>query len=180
MNMRSSRIVRLNPGLQASESVFKRILVAVDGSQSSLRAAKVGVRLAKRNEAELIVVSVVPRPTYALTPISTVSGTGRRVDSFTPGSTSAMPEYYGYASKSAEHWVDEAVSLAKAQDVPVKRRVLKGAASVVEAITNYSAAQNVDLIVLGTKGSGGFKRLLLGSVSSGVVNHAATSVLVVR
>ena len=83
-------------------------------------------------------------------------------------------------SKSAEHWVDEAVSLAKAQDVPVKRRVLKGAASVVEAITNYSAAQKVDLIVVGTRGSGGFKRLLLGSVSSGVVNHATSSVLVVR
>ena len=170
----------MDPGLQASGRVFKRILVAVDGSQSSLRAAKVGVRLAKRNEAELIVVSVVPRPTYALTPIPTVRMTGRRVDLYTPGSTNRMPDYYAYASKSAEQWVDEAVSLAKAQDVPVKTRVLKGTASVVEAITNYSAAQKVDLIVVGTKGSGGFRRLLLGSVSSGVVNHAASSVLVVR
>ena len=72
------------------------------------------------------------------------------------------------------------MSLAKRQNVKVTKRVLKGAASVVQSITDYAAAQNVDLIVVGTKGSGGFKRLLLGSVSSGVVNHGASSVLVVR
>jgi nucleotide-binding universal stress UspA family protein len=164
----------MKPGLQGSEKVFERILVAVDGSQGALRAAKVGVRLAKRNEAELFVVSVVPRPTYAFTPIPT-AGTP-----FTSVPTMGMTDYYRYASKSAEHSVDAAASLAKAQDVPVKKRVLRGAASVVESITDYAAAQNVDLIVVGTRGSGGFKRLLLGSVSSGVVNHAAISVLVVR
>lgn len=162
----------MKPGLQASERVFTRILVAVDGSESSSRAAKTAVRLAKRNEAELIVLSVVPRPTYAITPIPTTGSPSLP--------TIGFPDYYAYASKAAEQWVDEVVSLAKRQDVKVTKRVLKGATSVVEAITNYSVAQNVDLTVVGTKGSGGFKRLLLGSVSSGVVNHAASSVLVVR
>jgi nucleotide-binding universal stress UspA family protein len=172
MIMGSSRVIRLKPGLRASEKVFRRILIAVDGSESSSRAAKTAVRLAKRNEAELIVVSVVPRPTYAFRPIPT-SGSPTLP-------TIGLPDYYAYASRAAERWADEVVLLAKRQDVKVTKRVFKGAASVVETITNYSAAQKVDLIVLGTKGSGGFKRLLLGSVSSGVVNHAASSVLVVR
>lgn len=42
-----------------SDTVFKRILVAVDGSESSSRASKVAMRIAKQNEAELILVSVV-------------------------------------------------------------------------------------------------------------------------
>jgi nucleotide-binding universal stress UspA family protein len=61
----------------------------------------------------------------------------------------------------------------------VSARVLRGS-SVVKAITDYGASRQVDLIVVGRKGLGGFKKLLLGSVSDGVVNHAASTVLVVR
>jgi nucleotide-binding universal stress UspA family protein len=63
--------------------------------------------------------------------------------------------------------------------VDVNTHVLRGS-SIVKAITDYAANQQVDLIVVGRKGTGGFKRLLLGSVSNGVVNHAASTVLVVR
>jgi nucleotide-binding universal stress UspA family protein len=52
--------------------------------------------------------------------------------------------------------------------------------SVVEAIVDFAAKENADLIVVGTRGMTGFKRLLVGSVSSGVVNHARCPVLVVR
>ena len=41
-------------------------------------------------------------------------------------------------------------------------------------------AEKIDLIVMGTRGMGGFKKMLLGSVSSGVVTHAQCTVLVVR
>ncbi len=70
MIWRSSRIVRSKASLEPSGRVSKRILVAVDGSQSSLRAAKVGVQLAKPNEAELIAVSVIPRPAYGPPPVT--------------------------------------------------------------------------------------------------------------
>jgi nucleotide-binding universal stress UspA family protein len=50
----------------------------------------------------------------------------------------------------------------------------------VYAITNYADEKHVDLIVVGSRGMGGFKRMLLGSVSSGILNHAHCSVLVVR
>ncbi|HEY6883511.1 MAG TPA: universal stress protein, partial [Nitrososphaeraceae archaeon] len=52
--------------------------------------------------------------------------------------------------------------------------------SIVEAIINYAEHERVDLIVLGTRGRPGFKRILLGSVASGVITYAYCSVIVVK
>jgi nucleotide-binding universal stress UspA family protein len=76
--------------------------------------------------------------------------------------------------------VDEAASFPESVGVKVSTRVLKNALSVVKSITDYADQREADLIVVGTRGLGGFKRLLMGSVSSGVVIHGRTSVLVAR
>jgi nucleotide-binding universal stress UspA family protein len=144
------------------------MLVAIDGSDSSFRAAKYAVRLAKRYETELIVVSVVQKPARP------IIGTPRERP-IAP----ALDLYYQYATNRAEYWISRVVTLARSVGVDVNTRVLRGS-SVVKAITDYAASQQVDLIVVGRKGTGGFKRLLLGSVSNGVVNHAASTVLVAR
>ena len=152
--------------------MFKRILVAVDGSESSFRAARVAARLAKRNEADLLVVSVIQKPAHPFMPTRSM---------ISPGITVVgLQDYYKYASKDAQEWTDKVASIAAALGVKVRKSVLKGATSIVRSLTDYASSQAVDLIVVGRKGSGGFKRLLLGSVSSGVVNHASCSVLVVR
>jgi len=51
---------------------------------------------------------------------------------------------------------------------------------VVETIISHAAKEDVDLIVVGTRGLGGFKKMLMGSVSSGIISHADCPVLVVR
>ena len=171
--MSKQRKIRLRTESQVdSDRVFKRILVAVDGSESSFRAARVAARLAKRNEADLLVVSVIQTPAHPFMPTQSMISPGMNVD--------GLQEYYKYASKDAQAWIDKVVPIATALGVNVRQSVLKGATSVVRSLTDYASSQAVDLIVVGRKGSGGFKRLLLGSVSSGVVNHAASSVLVVR
>jgi len=149
-------------------AVFSKILVAIDGSKNAARSLKVAVKMAKRDAADLVVVSVVPRPGYLF---GAVSGAVPPID---------MGEYYDYARKNAEKWVNEAVLMAKGWSIEAKRHVLKASSSVVESITNFAKVEEVDLIVLGTRGLGGFDRLLLGSVSSGVVTHADCAVLVVR
>jgi nucleotide-binding universal stress UspA family protein len=53
-------------------------------------------------------------------------------------------------------------------------------ASAADSIVNYAESKKADLIVIGTKGRTGLKRLLLGSVASGVVTHASCPVLVTR
>jgi len=57
---------------------------------------------------------------------------------------------------------------------------LENAPSIVQAITDYASQEKVDLIVVGTKGLSGFKKLLIGSVSSGLFSHANQPVLVTR
>jgi nucleotide-binding universal stress UspA family protein len=153
----------------AETSLFTRILVAVDGSKSAAKAMRVAVKLAKRSGARIDVISVLLKPMrlYEAGPEA-----GR------PPLGYYHTSYY-FPLKDAEEWIDQAVSMAKAQGVEVRGRVLK-AASIVQSITEYARNQGVDLIVLGIRGSGGFKRLLLGSVSSGVVSHALCPVMVVR
>lgn len=52
--------------------------------------------------------------------------------------------------------------------------------AVSESILNYSVNENIDLIVIGTRGRTGLKRFLMGSTANGVVRHAHCSVLLVR
>ncbi len=52
--------------------------------------------------------------------------------------------------------------------------------SIVSEIIEYAERENIDQIIMGTRGRTGFKKLLLGSVASGVVNLAHCPVLVIR
>jgi nucleotide-binding universal stress UspA family protein len=148
---------------------LRKILVSTDGSENATRAENVAVELAKQYGAELIVVYVVAElvPSF-YSPIG-VS---------TP--TLDYSKYFEIAESEGKKIVNRVVDAAGKQSVNVKGEVLKTGASVVEAILDASEKENVDLIVIGTRGLGGFKKLVLGSVSSGVVSHASCSVLVVR
>ena len=52
--------------------------------------------------------------------------------------------------------------------------------SVIASIIDYATNENVDLVVMGTRGKTGLKRFLLGSVANGVAQHAHCPVLLVR
>ena len=88
--------------------------------------------------------------------------------------------YEEYARKAALEVVGRAALLAEKRGVKVKPKTSETIGSVVQTITDYAAAEKIDLIVMGTRGMGGFKKMLLGSVSNGVVTHAQCAVLVVR
>src|SRR2546422_10388387 len=88
--------------------------------------------------------------------------------------------YYAYARKAAMGIVGATESKAKKQGIQVKTEIPEAVSSVVETIINHATKENVDLIVVGTRGLGGFKKMLLGSVCSGIGSHAHGPVLVVR
>ena len=71
--------------------------------------------------------------------------------------------------------VNEVVQKAKGEGINARGEVLRTISSTVESIVEVADKEHVDLIVVGTRGFGGFKKLLLGSVSSGVVSHASCS-----
>jgi len=148
---------------------FTGILVAVDGSQNSARAAEAAIDLAKKNDAKLYVLSVIPAPRYAATGAQGSVGSG-----------AVAEEFFDRAKKDAEAFVGGFVSKAESQGLRVRGEITENVPSVVEAIADYAQEWRVDLIVVGTRGLSGFKKLLLGSVSGALVSHAPCSVLVIR
>jgi len=148
-------------------SVYRKILVAVDGSENSRKAAKTAIWLSRVTGAKLIVLAVVQVPIL--------------LDQGIPGGSSyGIGEYLAQTKKYLEKVVADVSEDAANQGVDAERVVIEGTASVVQAIVDYAAENRVDLIVVGTRGLGGFKKLVLGSVSSGLVAHAPCAVLVVR
>ncbi len=98
------------PRQGASSSSFKRVLVAVDGSENSMRAARVAVEMAQKYEAELMVLHVIPATAYG----TSLSG----FDISPP--PSAYEKYHEYERSIGESLVGPAVDIAKASSVRVK------------------------------------------------------------
>jgi nucleotide-binding universal stress UspA family protein len=149
---------------------FKRILVAIDGSENSMRAARIAVDMAQKYGAELVSLHVIPTIRYAIS-VTTPSAM------LPPG---VYKEYETYEKSLGETLVGKVEDMASAAGVRAKAAVQEPRGSIVEGITDYALGEHADLIVIGTRGLSGFKKLVIGSVSSGVVSHAHCPVLVVR
>src|SRR5882762_424966 len=175
--MESKTVKRMaEPSSPAAKSLFKKILVALDGSESSQKAGRAALELAEKLKADLLVLHAISPPTtYYHTTIASPTGMSLRAPS-----QHEIDAYYAYARKVALGIVGETESKAKKQGIHVKTEIPEAVSSVVETIINHAGKENVDLIIVGTRGLGGFKKMLLGSVSSGIVSHANCPVLVVR
>jgi nucleotide-binding universal stress UspA family protein len=169
--MESKTIRRIpEPSSQTSKTLFKKILVALDGSESSQRAAQAALELAEKLKTDLVVLhAIVPPTSYYHSTIASPVGI-----SLPAPSQHEIDAYYAYARKVAVGIVGETEAKAKKLGIHVKTETPEAVSSIVET------KENVDLIVVGTRGLGGFKKLLLGSVSSGLVSHAHCPVLVIR
>jgi nucleotide-binding universal stress UspA family protein len=158
---------------------FSKILVLVDGSQPSINAADRAIALAKKekdNPQLLIALHVVfSRVGYAYSSEGVFGMDGLT----TPN---AMKEILENAKKEAQQWFDnikEKINMDN-NNIQLQPDVVVTATSIVSAIVEYAKNKDVDLIVIGTRGRSGFKKLLLGSVASGVVTNAACPVMVVK
>jgi nucleotide-binding universal stress UspA family protein len=69
---------------------------------------------------------------------------------------------------------------AKENNVKLKTEIVESIMSEVGAIITYAENENVDLIVIGSRGRSGIKKLLLGSTPSGVVTYATCPVMIVK
>lgn len=142
---------------------FHRITVAIDGSANAETALDCAIDLARRYGSDLVVLSVAPIvPVY-------ISSTEPFVPAGVP------PSEIGHYQQIAE----AAVQRAEAGGVTSVTGVSYEGV-VVDEILNHLEQHPTDLFVIGSRGLSTAKRLLLGSVSTAIVNHAPCPVLVVR
>lgn len=152
-----------------SIETFHRIAVPIDGSEYSFRAASTGISLAKKFGAELLVVHVAAINQNLQ--LLGVYGTSH------PESVASRIKAEEEASAS---WFSSILAEASANGVSARTEVIEGPLSTVGEIVQYAEQHKVDLIVIGSRGRTGFKKLILGSVASGVVTYAPCTVLVVK
>ncbi len=148
---------------------FSKILVPVDGSEGSTRAADLAIGVAKRYGAQIIAVHVVNIDQYLQ-----VLGVYR------VGYPDSIKKMIEEAKQEASRWFAEIQRNAEQESVPVKTEVIDTPLSVAGGIVNYAEREKADLIIIGTRGRSGFAKLLLGSVASGVVTYAPCPVMVAR
>jgi nucleotide-binding universal stress UspA family protein len=150
---------------------IRKILVPIDGSGSSMKAADYGVTLAKNGDSSKVVALHVIHSQIKYLYSSTVA---------TLVTPTTIGTIIDRAKQEAQNWLTKVQEKANENDVKLKTEFVVDPTSIVGAIVDYSERQNVDLIVIGSRGLSGFKRLLLGSVASGVVSYAHCPVLVVK
>lgn len=149
--------------------MLTRILLCVDGSQHSVRASRAAAEIARRFDAEVTLLSVFSRAI----PYVPVGSDGGMAFAYTE--TDADPEIAARFHEDAQR---EAARVLSEQHVSFQ--TLSEVGQPVDSITQVAESVRADLIVLGSRGLGGFTRLLLGSVSDGVLHHAPCAVLIVR
>jgi len=143
---------------------LRRVLVATDGSENSSAGVRLVISLGKALSLKLTFVNIVYLPSMTFT-----AGAGNWYDR-------AIAE----SRDEGKRITEEAQLLAMKNGVEAETKIIDEFHSPIEGITKFADLGNYDLIVVGTRGLGGFKRLFLGSVASGVVHYAHCSVLVVR
>lgn len=148
--------------------MYKRILVAVDGSETAERALREGVALAAAHRARLRLVHVVDELTAA-------------------GDTPATPvEFWKAVRKAGSLILEGARARAAKAGIEAETKLAENRTfgGVVRRVPNLIVEDarrwKADLIVIGTHGRRGLSKLLLGSVADGVVRTAGMSVLLIR
>jgi len=155
--------------MSEGETKIENILVPVDGSELSVKAAKYAIKVALCEKARVICVHVIPAP--------------EDISEFEGKPFYSLQAYYEVLGKSAKPWFDTINEVAKLMglgDDKIITDIIADVSSTADAIINYASTSNVNLIVMGTKGRTGLKRFLIGSVADAVVRHAHCPVLVVR
>jgi nucleotide-binding universal stress UspA family protein len=137
---------------------WERMLVATDGSPYSRKATKKALDLAQASGAALKVVSILEISAHIY---------------------AVAPEFTEEKIKINQQYVDEVKEMAAARGLTVEG-VVREAECADQIIIEMAQKDGINLIVLGSHGRTGLKRLLMGSVTERVIAHAPCPVLVVK
>ncbi|HEX9915287.1 MAG TPA: universal stress protein [Candidatus Bathyarchaeia archaeon] len=153
--------------------MYKKILVAFDGSEPSRNALDHAVSIANQWKAELRILSVVPRVMMPVFPDEGFGAAPITAAQDMSDYQDKMKNIYAKSLKEAEEDIKEAFP-----DIKVTTQLLEGRPSNI--IDEEAEKENVDLIVIGSRGLGGITGWILGSTSRHVVESCTKPILVVK
>jgi nucleotide-binding universal stress UspA family protein len=146
-------------------NVFAKILVCSDGSEHAIRAAETAVEIALKFGSQVTIINVL---THVMEPALLALDAG-------PASWESAEEAYEAAHQDVENRTGTIFEKAG-----IRYDVIRERGHAVDRIVDVAEKENAELIVLGSRGLGTFTRMIMGSVSDGVLHHAHCPVLVVR
>lgn len=142
-----------------------RIYVCFDGSDHSRRALNTAISMAQKYNASITVAHAVPLPTNGY-------GLG---DAFY-----GWDEFEKSAGERFSRILKPYIETAAKMGVEIRKHFIGGTISVVESLLDGSVQDHAELIIMGSRGVGGFRGLLIGSVSQGIASHSTIPVMIVK
>lgn len=139
--------------------MYKKILLASDGSENAGRAAKEAAKLAKKLSSQIILTYITGTP-----PQSKL--------------VKANFDVHSILIEDAEEKIKDTISTLKEENIPYTLKVAIG--DPADEIIRTASKEEAELIILGSRGLGTIKGVVLGSVSQKVTHNAECPVMIVR
>jgi nucleotide-binding universal stress UspA family protein len=158
---------------------LSKVLVAIDGSEQSMHAANFAISIARKYEAKLIALYVF----YSQLGYAYASYLNKLEDS------PSLDAILDSAKQDASQWFNiinyNTAQVNSASDknrytLTLENDIIVTSTSISASIIDYAVDNMINLIVIGTRGRSGIKKVLLGSVASEVVRDSRCPVLVVK
>jgi nucleotide-binding universal stress UspA family protein len=141
--------------------LFTNILVPVDGSDNSYRALDAALLLSEKLSSNVTVLHVMEQ-----LPITHI------------GSEKLLSELLEAYKKENQDILSKCSEIATQKGLTIKTLLLQG--NPASVILDQSKKEKFDLLIMGSRGMGKFKELILGSVSGKIVHHSPCAVLLIR
>lgn len=168
---------------------FTNILIAYDGSKSSLKAVQMGIDMKKKLHSQLTILHVLEEtsvnvPVPATRPDTLPAGGMGTIDGlniYTHNVRESVPSQRRVATADNDETtqsLNEIHALLNQERVEAQVEVMQG--DPAKTICSFADTNANDLIIIGSRGLGGLKKLILGSVSDKVTNTANCPVLIAK
>jgi nucleotide-binding universal stress UspA family protein len=141
--------------------LFAKILVPVDGSENSYRALDAALFLSEKLGSNITVLHVMEQ-----VPITHIE------------SQKVLSELLENYKKENQDILSKCSEIAKQKGITINTILLQG--NPASIILDYNKKEKFDLVIMGSRGLGKFKELILGSVSSKIVHHSPCGILLIR
>ncbi|MGB8162811.1 MAG: universal stress protein [Nitrososphaeraceae archaeon] len=141
--------------------MFSKVLVPVDGSDNSHRALEAALLLSEKLGAKVTAIHVIED-----IPVLHIQ------------SEKLLRELLDAYKKEGQLILSKCSDLATRKGLSINTKLIQGYAG--STILDFCEKEKYDIIIMGSRGMGKFKELVLGSVSSKVVHHSSCPVMIIR